>query len=672
MLKALKDQIQELNPEALVFDWFDTLVSRTVAPENTKRLASDRLSSWLGLTVSGAAAYELRVRLERQLCLQAQAKGLDLEFSIPKLAQAMHVSLAAHCPQARGLETARFVSAFTSIELEVERSVQQTDKSITELLLAEHRRGRRIAVLSDFYFTQDMMQEMIGWHGLSGAIEHLQVSSRLGLSKRSGRAYPLLLSRLGVDSSRVLMIGDNPIADGDMARRNGISTFILDRSEHQGKALANEKYCTSWRHVKRRLDKVGNEPRVGHVFTELCMPIFFFIQVLHSRVMQSGVRDVFFLAREGQPLKRMFDNYQQTVAPCNRMAVRTHYLKTSRRAAFGISLRRLEEENFVGIFRQYTSLTAREFLKSVGFDNPTIAAIAADCEVDVDQRHETFPSSRALVALRNSSVFQTNYEKRRREQKCAFDLYLKSFGVPFDKQPFVVVDVGWKGSIQDFLFEAVRPPRGMDGYYLGLVAPGMASTKNRKHGLLFSCDVLQDKFFAIFNENRSLFEIALAADHGSILEYATDAEACGHAVCENLEENWFENDNKVRSLLRNVEENVARLAEIFKTHTASRNRLRHYVARQQARMVLNPTREELEWFTTASHRESFGVFNLSKFATGDRPPLHKVAGAFADLLKNPHGYLATSFWPRHRLWHQRLYGIGPLYAAVRKRHLLRL
>ena len=70
----------------ICFDYFDTLVTRTVYPEYTKEMASTLLSLACGGLVEAGKLYRLRSSLEREMCEQRAETGGELEFYLPEFA----------------------------------------------------------------------------------------------------------------------------------------------------------------------------------------------------------------------------------------------------------------------------------------------------------------------------------------------------------------------------------------------------------------------------------------------------------------------------------------------------------------------------------------------------------------------------------------------------------
>ena len=83
-INAVFIQFLNENPEVKIvcFDYFDTLVKRTVMPEATKQIACDQLSLLMNRRFSGFKLYKWRSELEVQICTENASNGGDNEFNL--------------------------------------------------------------------------------------------------------------------------------------------------------------------------------------------------------------------------------------------------------------------------------------------------------------------------------------------------------------------------------------------------------------------------------------------------------------------------------------------------------------------------------------------------------------------------------------------------------------
>ena len=207
--------------------------------------------------------------------------------------------------------------------------------------------------------------------------------------------------------------------------------------------------------------------------------------------------------------------------------------------------------------------------------------------------------------------------------------------------------------------------QAVTGYYVGLVEKGAASPDNNKHGLLFSSVGTISPKFRVFNENRALFEVVLAADHGSIVSYEIASDGHAKAIRGEFEEGEML-AREVFPVQRQLFEHFEQL--LGEIHTSGKERTLPFeeVVREHARMVFNPTQRERTWFSSVFHVENYGVFERSHFAAPKRRPglIQRLRFLISVLLKRNAAPLG--FWPYSTISERGGALPASIYAAIRR------
>ena len=404
------------------------------------------------------------------------------------------------------------------------------------------------------------------------------------------------------------------------------------------------------------------------LFPELATTLLYFIEKLHEALLKQEVEQVYFLSREGQPLKKMFDLYQNEVGG----GIASHYLEVSRRSTLLPSLEPLAEEGFETLFRQYRRISLFEFLSSLGLEAQmrSIALALGLPEGAEATREEDFPTSQTFSALKALPLFQDLYESERLARRRAFIAYFEELSGGTPPARLFIVDVGWKGTIQDNLFSMLcrkgdTPVHAVTGYYIGLVAAGAANPRNDKYGLLFSSVGTTSPKFRVFNENRALFEVVLAADHGSIVTYETTSDGQAKAIRGEFEEGEML-AREVFPVQRQLFEHFERLLTEIPVPGKGRMLSFKEVVRAHARMVFNPTPRERAWFSSVFHVENYGVFERSHFAAPESRLglIQRLRFLRQVLQRRDVGILG--FWPWSTLYERGGALPAAVYAAIRR------
>ena len=100
--------------------------------------------------------------------------------------------------------------------------------------------------------------------------------------------------------------------------------------------------------------------------------------------------------------------------------------------------------------------------------------------MDFEEQHLNIAGLPAFSALMDDEFFKTIYERERKEQNVYLNDYCDSLMTEKHDEWVHVVDVGWKGSIQDNLVKATQ--RNISGYYFGILDGAETHKNNIKEG----------------------------------------------------------------------------------------------------------------------------------------------------------------------------------------------
>lgn len=651
-------------PRAVCFDFFDTLVHRTVPAEQTKQLAAQQLARLLE-GISGQALYELRRDLERRLCAESVAAGNDPEFNLFDLAAEFHVILSRLYPQSLVLaDVEDFSRLFWNIERAVERLVQQPYPEMVELLAWLQARSIPLCLISDFYVPRSCFVDFLRLHGLESFFAEVFVSADWHVGKGSARLYHLVARSLTCTPEQLWMVGDNHHADYKMAESLGMRTFLLERPESAPPVISQAATARPRPESRRGLSEIFAEILNGTgppVFPEMGVSLWLFTAQLFAHLHQQRVKNVFFCSKEGEFLQKLFESYQQKMFGEQRII--GHYLLVSRKATFICSLNPLDSEDFSRLFNHYRDLTLEEFVLCLNF---------SPRQVDELQKHlggewrvripnlQADPRFRRLIA---HPEFQALYERQRGEQRANLLGYLQSFPIDIDRDGLHLIDVGWKGSIQNNLYHALASNVEVNGCYLGLLTPSGLTARNRKVGILFHDYPRPSSFVHVYNNNRSLFEMVLGASHGSADGYFTreqwrlhKTELARNGSCQQV----FGSSLFVATIDLPEERKLynERILPLQQSYLAMSKQMTdalvynqqelpsdRWFAQQHARMLFSPTRAEIDFFSGLYHLENFGLFEYANFIRNEKLSLLQRLKNLHRLRQDPAGILETGVWP---------------------------
>ena len=363
--------------------------------------------------------------------------------------------------------------------------------------------GKNIGIISDFYLGAQELIQFLNNAGVDSSVfKKIFVSSEYGKKKKTGNLYKQVLLELQIDANHCLMYGDNFLSDYQMAKDAG---FIS--CHYKYKNIGSEI------DVKKELSAVEKRHR-KEPFANYAFGIYYYIQQIYRTAVYRKYKKIIFLAREGYLLKILFDNYQRNQI----IKIQTEYLYASRLSTFLPSLGNLEKECFKSILSQYSDISLFDFLKNLQFDKNISIQISAELNINPNKIIYGFAKSEEFNALKHNKLFIKTYEEKRRVAMESMMGYIKPFVA--DQKEIVLVDIGWKGTMQDNLSK-VFEDRPIVGLYYGILAQtGNERNNNIKEGIIFNRFPERSQFYYTWEFETHLIEQLFAAPHGSTKGYS--------------------------------------------------------------------------------------------------------------------------------------------------------
>lgn len=381
------------------------------------------------------------------------------------------------------------------MKLEIAAEVEFCEPIFENITLAERYldEGHAVAMLSDMYHSPETLRRMVKKVSPRLGECDIMVSAHDGGNKGSGKLFRRCIERYGLSSEQICHFGDHPYADHDMPRSMGISAssrFLkADRNYYANYLHRFDEenfFLDQYIGVSRCCDLNNQLGDVGKIGCYVAGPILYaFVEWVLKTALARSKKDLFFLARDGLIL---FEIAKKIVA-ARGYPLKLHYLHISRLAAYRC-----------GIFSEYTS-ELLDFTFQYG-EGGTLREIAERLHLEPAQLKKSF-SENGLRVEENTrlTVGEMNQARRilasspelcklsratsARERKALLS-YLESINFSFSDA--TLVDVGWKGSIQDVLYDIARHeniPVDITGLYFGVcVRTNRQTAANKKYGYL--------------------------------------------------------------------------------------------------------------------------------------------------------------------------------------------
>ncbi|MCI5131466.1 MAG: HAD family hydrolase, partial [Candidatus Electrothrix sp. EH2] len=535
---------------------------------------------------------------------------------------------------------------------------QQPCEEAVQVLAWLHSQGMSAVLISDFYLPGPWFHVILESMGLRKYFNHIYISADHGVAKSSGRMYQKVCTELGCLPEQMLMIGDN--LGSDVTRPDDLGMPALYLINPQQKALYRRWQPEILGESTRIRQRFEEAVSAEGVFKEISSTLWLFTRQLLDTLQEQQVREVVFFSKEGEFLQKLFDRMQDDLFGCR--VIGSHYLLVSRKATFLASLRPLGDEDFARLFAYYRDIAPRDFLLSLNFEESLARSLCAEVGIDYEARVPNLAGSTEFSRLLAADSFQQIYEERRIQQRKNFLVYLDSLGIGYAQEGLTIVDVGWKGSIQDNLYNILEGRVAVQGYFAGFLIAAEPQENNKKQGILFD-NTRPLPYFNVYNNNRSLFEMMLGASHGSADGYfspeqfthlpddhqrevrehiASKTEKILVATLDLPEERKLFSE-KIQPLQKQFYEDFCQLNQAYLRSGCTAPEPLWFACRH-ARMVFTPTTAEIDFFERLYHLENFGVFEYTDFRTEGNLSLIDRCRNFINMRKNP-AILETGIWP---------------------------
>lgn len=496
------------------YDFFDTVIHRDCHPEEILFSWAKRMSNILEFHVSPSEVYNIRKNVEKKYKIEDSKEELSYQYFLEKIYEELsrRTDMKVECSD--------FIVKAREIELEIEKKHIFLDEDTINIIRENHSLGNKIILISDFYTDKNFIVEIMKMLNIEKYFNHVFISSEYGLRKSTGNLYRKVLEILNIKAEELTMYGDNIDSDYNIPRRLGIKAIhkkYIDKS----KVLSEEELSKVYDDILFR--DIVNKP-----FNVFLADILYFVSNLHRTLVQNKVKRVAFCSREGQLLKVLFDKYQDKYF--SEKKIETQYFYVSRKSTLYPSLDSIEKENFDIIFRQYSKMSIENFLVTLKMSEADINIILK--ELSIEHNIEIERDSEILQKLKNSKTFIELYSKFKVE-KDVFAKYVKNY---LDEENLHLIDIGWKGTIQDNIQKAL-PNIKVKGYYFGLIFHKYnVVNKTNKYGIVMRDYPKQSQYFDIVSRNVDFYEDIFVANHGSTIGYMEYNNSVEPVISQDIEE----------------------------------------------------------------------------------------------------------------------------------------
>ena len=610
---TIKDHVvnNALQHELITFDIWDTVLRRDCHPDEIKLRAARVL--WL---LSGVAASSTSGITPRQL--------YQLRKDAEKDVGDEHYEYRVQDVFNRWLDLLGINKSHDAqlihnqvLESELRAECASTRPDPTMLAVIANLKGKRKVAVSDFYHGQEGLSSILRYHHLDQHFDAFYVSCDWRKTKRVGTLFDVVLEKEKSTADSIFHVGDNPHADQAKALEKGFRTYLylIDsekiRQEWYQKGFEDyldEKPETHWQRfmdiagISASFDssidisKIEDLAQAGKLLAPIVVG---FVLSCIEAALARGVTHIYFFSREGIFFKRVYDLLVDLDVYDLGKYPESKLLYVSRRATFAPALRKFDLDELMRMWNLYSTQTIDAFARSLNMDTVIVGEMAISCGVDPSRpiqypwQHEQFK------IFFNSEQFQSyasaHLAKQREGLLAHLDLINFKHNDPIQR---VIVDIGWRGTIQDNLSELCSG--SLHGIYLAL-----KGFLNKQPGNTSKTGYLSDD-----NSGRTFelgdvaaLEFILNGTGGSVIGYSENGEPIREIF--DGEENIIL--NQVAQVQQGILDASKEMGRYIRRHGLVSNDLLGLVRRIVSNYINNPPLCIADAFTSLEHNETFGT-----------------------------------------------------------------
>ncbi|MCB1894126.1 MAG: HAD family hydrolase [Rhodocyclaceae bacterium] len=598
-------------------DVWDTLLRRRCHPDLIKLIAARHLALCHHpvLAADWLDPWKLlreRCLIEGELARAAAAGGADDEYTLRQVLETLLERVTGLAQSERAQLATKLVEA----EVAIEKANTFADPDCRQALAGYP--AERSLFLSDFYMPAGLILELLQHHGIADLAPAGISSCDVGLNKRSGRLFRHVLELHGVAAADHVHVGDNRHSDHDMPRSLGIEAVHYEPVEaHRARRQRERLYPdrgTLLNHIDEEVTRdaealaaqSGEPARSALLLGARCAPLFVGYAILIAeRAVAEGLERLFFLTREGE----FFIEVYRRVFPQARLAgcalPQTTVLEVSRLATFCASLQEISTGELMRLWNLYSTQSMAAFGKTLRLDGNRLEALCARHDIAYPDP-VTYPWKDSRVQALFADVdFRQLLQAQIDADRDLLLGYLDQHGFDEGLSSAGIVDIGWRGTIQDNL-ALLRPRTRTCGFYLAL-ARFLNPQPANAHKQAFGPNLNQAHEFAHFLDAVSPIEMLCNSPNGSTEGYRRGDDGTVTAM-----RNVDPDENRVHDdFVRHFQQGVLLAADHWgryaDSHAILSGELRGHACEIWDALISRSPQELSEAYAALSHNEIFGV-----------------------------------------------------------------
>lgn len=576
------------------FDIWDTLIKRKCNPEEIKLFTARYVLFKYEEMIKEEYRdiYEIlkiRNQVELEICKENEGKGLDGECRIRDVFNRLQEKIF-------NKKVENLASELERAEINHEKRMIYVNPDAVELI--EKYKDNKKYCISDFYMGKDALNEILSSvDELKDIFEEIYSSADFLLNKKTGNLFKKFEEEIGINPEEHIHIGDNVYSDIEVPQKMGIETVEMRKyGEFEFSLSKKRKFEFNLQSLKK-VNASSSKEHLYNVGVDLAPLLYFYV----SNIVEYGIRKkipkIFYQTREGETFIKIHemisgDNYYEMDLP------ESDILEVSRVATFAASLNEISIYELLRLWSQYRKQSLKALFKTLNIDIKNYEQIIEKYGIDKEKCIEEPWFDAGVNELFKDKEFTEKINEELKIKRAALKTFFESKGIYDDDTPMLIVDLGWRGTIQDNI-AYIYPKKKIDGYYYALYDFYNLQPKNTsKYAFITDKNVRNDYIAPMI----TLFEMLFNPESGSVVSYDGDK-----AIRKVKESELNTVKNITSHIQRGMMDGSKQIMEYLKYHPYVNEEFNDYIMDIIKNMKEKPSRELVEAYYSLVHNDTFGT-----------------------------------------------------------------
>jgi len=195
--------------------------------------------------------------------------------------------------------------------------------------------------------------------------------------------------------------------------------------------------------------------------------LYFFVYSLVDYAIKNKMDTIYYQTREGETFVKVFDIIASN-NPFNSKLPKAKVMEISRMASFAPSLKEFSIDELMRMWSQYKKQSIKTLYKSLNVDIDSYTKYFKKYDIDIDEVIDEPYSNERIKKLFSDVEYKKLMDKELNKKREKFlNFFEHNYGIKNEKGSLLIVDIGWRGSIQDNL-AYIYDKKDIYGYYIAL------------------------------------------------------------------------------------------------------------------------------------------------------------------------------------------------------------